>query len=139
LASRETETSASDLDWAPQQQRKRSKQIEAAIAALEQEHHRTPTEEEIAAHLASSRILCAFSSGSPERDSRTPVPSLMENPVVQIFMAAAAAFQDVETGRSWLLTPSPSLGNVAPVSLIATQAGRELVANELGLIEHGMF
>ena len=39
------------LDWAPRQQRKRSKQIEAAIATLEQEHHRTPTEEEIAAHL----------------------------------------------------------------------------------------
>jgi RNA polymerase sigma factor FliA len=39
------------LDWAPRQQRKRSKQIEAAISALEQEHHRTPTEEEIAAHL----------------------------------------------------------------------------------------
>jgi RNA polymerase sigma factor for flagellar operon FliA len=39
------------LDWAPRQQRKRSKQIEAAIATLEQEHHRTPTEDEIAAHL----------------------------------------------------------------------------------------
>ena len=42
------------LDWAPRQQRKRSKQIEAAIAALEQEHQRTPTEEEIAAHLGLS-------------------------------------------------------------------------------------
>jgi RNA polymerase sigma factor for flagellar operon FliA len=39
------------LDWAPRQQRKRSKQIEAAISHLEQEHHRTPTEDEIAAHL----------------------------------------------------------------------------------------
>jgi len=39
------------LDWAPRQQRKRSKQIEAAICALEQEHHRTPTEEEISARL----------------------------------------------------------------------------------------
>jgi RNA polymerase sigma factor for flagellar operon FliA len=39
------------LDWAPRQQRKRSKQIEAAISHLEQEHHRTPTEEEIAGHL----------------------------------------------------------------------------------------
>jgi RNA polymerase sigma factor for flagellar operon FliA len=42
------------LDWAPRQQRKRSKQIEAAIAALEQEHQRTPTEEEIAAYLGLS-------------------------------------------------------------------------------------
>ena len=39
------------LDWAPRQQRKRAKLIEAAIAALEQEHHRMPTEEEIAAEL----------------------------------------------------------------------------------------
>lgn len=39
------------LDWAPRQQRKRSKQIEAAIAAAEQRLHRAPTEEEIAAEL----------------------------------------------------------------------------------------
>src|SRR5882762_9984205 len=39
------------LDWAPRQQRKRSKQIEAAIAVAEQKLHRMPTEEEIAAEL----------------------------------------------------------------------------------------
>lgn len=39
------------LDWAPRQQRRRSKQIEAAISALEQRLHRAPTEEEIARHL----------------------------------------------------------------------------------------
>jgi len=39
------------LDWAPRQQRKKSKQIEAAIAAIEQRVHRMPTEEEIAAQL----------------------------------------------------------------------------------------
>ena len=39
------------LDWAPRQQRKRSKQIEAAISVIEQQLHRTPTEEEIAAQL----------------------------------------------------------------------------------------
>jgi RNA polymerase sigma factor FliA len=39
------------LDWAPRQQRKRSKQIEAAIAALEQRVQRAPSEEEIAAEL----------------------------------------------------------------------------------------
>ena len=42
------------LDWAPRQQRKRSKQIEAAISELEQQHHRTPTEEEISARLGLS-------------------------------------------------------------------------------------
>lgn len=39
------------LDWAPRHQRKRAKQIEGAIAALEQKLHRSPTEEEIAAQL----------------------------------------------------------------------------------------
>ncbi|MBX5494749.1 MAG: FliA/WhiG family RNA polymerase sigma factor [Bryobacteraceae bacterium] len=39
------------LDWAPRQQRKRTKQIESAISAAEQRLHRMPTEEEIAAEL----------------------------------------------------------------------------------------
>src|SRR5580698_6605161 len=39
------------LDWAPRQQRRRSKQIEAAISVAEQRLHRSPTEEEIAAEL----------------------------------------------------------------------------------------
>jgi len=39
------------LDWAPRQQRKRSKRIEAAIAAAEQRLQRAPTEDEIAQEL----------------------------------------------------------------------------------------
>lgn len=39
------------LDWAPRQQRKRSKQIEAVIARIEQRLKRAPTEDEIAAEL----------------------------------------------------------------------------------------
>ena len=39
------------MDWAPRQQRKRAKQIQAAIAALEQLLHRAPVEQEIAAEL----------------------------------------------------------------------------------------
>jgi len=39
------------LDWAPRQQRKRSKQIEAAISRAEQLLHRSPSEEEIAQQL----------------------------------------------------------------------------------------
>jgi RNA polymerase sigma factor for flagellar operon FliA len=42
------------LDWAPRQQRKRAKLIEACITELEQEYHRTPTEEEIARRLGLS-------------------------------------------------------------------------------------
>ena len=39
------------LDWAPRQQRKRAKQIEAAISTAEQRLHRSPSEEEIALEL----------------------------------------------------------------------------------------
>ena len=39
------------LDWAPRQQRKKAKQIEAAIAAVEQQVQRMPSEEEIAEQL----------------------------------------------------------------------------------------
>lgn len=39
------------LDWAPRQQRKRAKQIEAAICAAEQKLKRAPTEDEIAKEL----------------------------------------------------------------------------------------
>lgn len=39
------------LDWAPRQQRKHAKQIDAAIAAAEQHLHRLPTEQEVAAEL----------------------------------------------------------------------------------------
>src|SRR5579871_2517189 len=42
------------LDWAPRQQRKRSKLIENAIGQLEQDLQRMPAEEEIADHLGLS-------------------------------------------------------------------------------------
>lgn len=42
------------LDWAPRQQRRRCKQIEAAIVSIEQRVHRTPTEAEIAGELGLS-------------------------------------------------------------------------------------
>jgi hypothetical protein len=77
--------------------------------------------------------------GTLEAVSGLDTSALIEDPIVNILMAVAAAFQKAETGRSWLLTPSPSLGNVRPLSLITTPTGREMVANELGLIEHGMF
>lgn len=43
-----------ELDWAPRLQRKRSRMIEAAISALEQQLKRVPAEEEIASYLGIS-------------------------------------------------------------------------------------
>jgi RNA polymerase sigma factor for flagellar operon FliA len=42
------------LDWAPRQKRRQAKQIEAAIAVVEQQLQRSPTEEEIARQLGIS-------------------------------------------------------------------------------------
>jgi RNA polymerase sigma factor FliA len=71
------------LDWAPRQQRKRAKQIEAAISVAEQKLHRTPTEEEIAAQLGLEITeyhewlveirglnLGSLENASPDEDSR---------------------------------------------------------------------
>jgi RNA polymerase sigma factor FliA len=71
------------LDWAPRQQRKRSKQIEAAISAAEQRLHRTPSEEEIAGQLGLNIAeyhewlveirglnLGSLETASPDEDSR---------------------------------------------------------------------
>src|SRR5271166_2783370 len=43
-----------NLDWAPRQKRRRAKQIEAAIASVEQRLQRIPTEEEIAGQMGVS-------------------------------------------------------------------------------------
>jgi RNA polymerase sigma factor FliA len=71
------------LDWAPRQQRKRSKQIEAAICAIEQRFHRAPSEEEIAAELGVSIVeyhewlvevrglnVGSLEAGPPEEEGR---------------------------------------------------------------------
>lgn len=71
------------LDWAPRQQRKRAKQIEAAIAVLEQQLHGAPTEDQIAValHLSIEEYhewlvdirgvnLGSLESSSPEEDGR---------------------------------------------------------------------
>jgi RNA polymerase sigma factor FliA len=79
------------------------------------------------------------SYGLSESNSGEHVRSLIEDPIVGILMAAAAAFQTLEVGKSWLLTPNPALGKITPISLISTEEGRDIVANELGLIAHGMF
>lgn len=71
------------LDWAPRQQRRRSKQIEAAISTVEQRLHRAPSEEEIAGQLELSLEeyhewlvdirgvnLGSLESSAPEDDGR---------------------------------------------------------------------
>ena len=81
------------LDWAPRQQRRRSKQIEFAIARLEQRLHRPPAEDEIAEALqltleqyhewlldAPSLVLGSLETGSPQEDNRDLLRDLADDP-----------------------------------------------------------
>jgi putative toxin-antitoxin system antitoxin component (TIGR02293 family) len=47
-------------------------------------------------------------------------------------------FEDSMTCDDWLKSPSMTLGNVTPLSLLETDAGTEAVLNELARIEHGI-
>jgi len=80
------------LDWAPRQQRKRAKQIESAISAVEQRLHRMPAEEEIAAqlHLTIEEYhawlvdvrgvnMGSLETNSPEEDGRDLLKYISDN------------------------------------------------------------
>ncbi len=80
------------LDWAPRQQRKRAKQIEAAISTAEQRLHRSPSEEEIALELGQTLEqyhdwlidirglnLGSLESASPDDENRDLLNYLSDN------------------------------------------------------------
>jgi RNA polymerase sigma factor for flagellar operon FliA len=80
------------LDWAPRQQRKRSKQIEKAISSMEQQLKRTPTEDEVAGHLGVSLEeyhewlidmrglnLGSLESATPDEDGRDLLEFVSDN------------------------------------------------------------
>ena len=51
---------------------------------------------------------------------------------------AEEVFEDRAAASAWLKREIRSLGGVAPVSLMDTDSGFELVMNTLGRIEHGV-
>jgi RNA polymerase sigma factor for flagellar operon FliA len=90
------------LDWAPRQQRKRSKQIEAAISAAEQRLKRSPSEDEIAGQLGLSieeyhewlvdirgLNLGSLENASPDEDSRDLLQFVSDSPGPRICWSAA--------------------------------------------------
>ena len=80
------------MDWAPRQQRKRVKQIEQAIAVIEQRVHRSPSEDEIAVELKLTMEeyhewlvdvrgvnLGSLESSSPEEEGRDLLRFISDN------------------------------------------------------------
>lgn len=62
--------------------------------------------------------------------------------ILQIAEVAArgeAVFGDRQRFLAWLAAPSHALGQRTPASLLGSRFGAEMVRDELGRIEHGIF
>jgi putative toxin-antitoxin system antitoxin component (TIGR02293 family) len=57
--------------------------------------------------------------------------------VARVTRRAVDALGDAGQAKQWLRRPSRALGGVAPLDLLGTDAGAELVTDELGRIEYG--
>jgi len=78
------------------------------------------------------RHIMAKSILSPDLSDR-----LMQ--LIRVFCRAKEVFQDDAKASSWLKNPNFALGDKAPTALLDTIPGTELVLDELGRIEHGVF
>lgn len=56
----------------------------------------------------------------------------------RILRRAAEVFESAEAARNWLEQPSRALGGKAPLSYIETDAGYDVVDDELKRIEYGI-
>ena len=58
--------------------------------------------------------------------------------IAKVFARCQEVMEDSARARRWLQTPNIPLGNIAPISLLDTYTGVEMVMDELGRIEHGI-
>jgi len=59
--------------------------------------------------------------------------------ICKVYDRALAIFGDRRKALRWLRYPSQPLGNTTPFDLLDTSAGVEMVIDELGRIEYGIF
>jgi putative toxin-antitoxin system antitoxin component (TIGR02293 family) len=59
--------------------------------------------------------------------------------LARLFARGEQVFGDRKKFRTWLELPSRLLGGRAPVALLSSPLGLELVTDELGRIEHGVY
>ncbi|MGP3593190.1 type II RES/Xre toxin-antitoxin system antitoxin [Vagococcus sp. WN89Y] len=69
----------------------------------------------------------------------TPEESERIARLVRVVDTAVQFFGSKKMAWEWLQTPVRGLGNVAPISLIATESGALEVTDLLGRLEHGVF
>ncbi len=58
--------------------------------------------------------------------------------IARAIVHAVSVFEDAAYAVQWLKEPNEALGGAAPLSLLATVEGDEVVHAELGAVEHGM-
>lgn len=56
----------------------------------------------------------------------------------KVFMRALAVLEDDESAKAWVVRANRSLGGEAPLALLDTEVGYELVLDTLGRIEYGI-
>lgn len=72
------------------------------------------------------------------RGSLTPVESDRLFRAAKVVIRAEDVFGELATGVAWLKATNISLGGVAPIALLDTETGVELVTNILSRIEYGI-
>jgi putative toxin-antitoxin system antitoxin component (TIGR02293 family) len=58
--------------------------------------------------------------------------------IARAVVHAVSVFGEADPAVAWLKAPNEALGGAAPLSLLATVEGVELVRAELGAVEHGL-
>ncbi len=74
-----------------------------------------------------------------QRQNLSPEVSDRLAQLIKVYCRCNEVFKDEEKVSMWLKSPNYALGGVTPFSLMDTMIGIELILDELGRIEHGVF
>ena len=59
--------------------------------------------------------------------------------IAEVVAKGIEVFKDKDNFLSWMNQPNTALGNRKPLTLLSSRFGTEMVLDELGRIEHGVF
>lgn len=59
--------------------------------------------------------------------------------LAKVYTKAVETFEDQEVAIKWLKEPCTAIGNIKPLDYLTNSSGVEMVLDELGRIEHGVF
>ena len=76
-----------------------------------------------------------------KRDSDLLNESISEHviQIAEVYSRGNEVFDSVDDFQTWLNTANKALGNRKPVELMSSRYGAQMILDELGRIEHGVF